>query len=126
MHFDSNTSSFVQTSYRHRYVTVGPGVAPGLPFPARGLYRRSGFAPCPEDILIQLFLLQYSMAGRKCKTLLENNCGRQRGEQTENIGQLGKKASQSSRLRAADCSLLEKVARHFFDSLIGTYVLRGR
>ncbi len=47
----SGWSSFIRT------VTVGPGFAPGLPRwlnAARGLaytaYRRSGIAPCPEDL----------------------------------------------------------------------------
>lgn len=34
----------------HLDYTIGPGVAPGPPHNAgRGLYRRSGITPCPED-----------------------------------------------------------------------------
>ena len=48
-------------------VTVGPGVAPGLPFPARGLYRRSGFSPCPEDISFSCSNPYYTHEVEKCK-----------------------------------------------------------
>ena len=41
-----HTTSSIQTVY-----TVGFGVAPNQRLRARGLYRRSGISPCPEDIL---------------------------------------------------------------------------
>lgn len=40
--------------------TVGFGVSPNQHFRTRGLYRRSGISPCPEDIFdIQLFVSLY-------------------------------------------------------------------
>jgi hypothetical protein len=47
----SKSKSFYNIFFHPDY-TVGPGITPGqLRKAARGLYRRSGIAPCPEDII---------------------------------------------------------------------------
>ena len=51
---DQDTSSFIQT------FTVGFGISPNLRACARGLYRQSGIAPCPEDVLCSVVVIQYS------------------------------------------------------------------
>ena len=45
-----NTKSF----FFHPDSTVGIGIKPIQRLRARGLYRRSGISPCPEDILFSL------------------------------------------------------------------------
>jgi len=41
---------FTKFIFFHPDFTVGPGITPDL-HTARGLYRRSGISPCPEDLI---------------------------------------------------------------------------
>jgi len=56
--FVSGSSSaspfYLRFLFFHPDYTVGFGIAPNHAPCARGLYRRSGIAPCPEDIVILL------------------------------------------------------------------------
>ena len=72
-----NTSSSIQTSHPMGCVTVGPGVPPGRPLgrEARGLYRRSGISPCPEDICDSVvFNFYYTHGPQKSKSKIKKVC----------------------------------------------------
>jgi len=45
---------YLRFLFFHPDYTVGFGIAPNHAPCARGLYRRSGITPCPEDIVILL------------------------------------------------------------------------
>jgi len=51
---NSQTYPDIQHTFFNPDYTVGFGLSPNPAFHARGLYRRSGISPCPEDIIIQL------------------------------------------------------------------------
>ena len=72
---DTTQKGCVSTSSPIQTVTVGPGIAPGrLSWAcgqgARGLYRRWGLSPRPEDILFRCSILLYRLPTKKQPTKL--------------------------------------------------------
>ena len=64
--------SLIHIFFFHPDCTVGPGISPDHAQRARGLYRRSGISPCPEESY-SIGCCHYSTTKRKCKCFL--GCG---------------------------------------------------